>query len=160
MLDVRWKSLSTLSKPLATFWLKPSLQIDRDTGSKCLIHGIKHHEDSQLQKLKQPYRWSWDAHIDGLVQNCGISIANALEILQPCTKPSIWYFLYFGLIVVLNFCRYITGFSDLGPWGSSWIAFRPQEDCIPTTSIGFFAKRTVKRLEFQRCIVDETLSVP
>ena len=27
-------------------------------------------------------------HIDGLVQNCSISIADALEILQSCTKPS------------------------------------------------------------------------
>ena len=26
--------------------------------------------------------------IDGLVQDCNISIANALEILQSCTKPS------------------------------------------------------------------------
>ena len=30
--------------------------------------------------------------IDGLVQNCNISIANALEILQSCTKPSMWLF--------------------------------------------------------------------
>ena len=30
--------------------------------------------------------------IDGLVLDCSISIANALEILQSCTKPSIcWY---------------------------------------------------------------------
>ena len=28
-------------------------------------------------------------YIDGLVQACSISIANALEILQSCTKPSI-----------------------------------------------------------------------
>ena len=28
-------------------------------------------------------------HFDGLVQDCSISIANALEILQSCTKPSI-----------------------------------------------------------------------
>ena len=27
-------------------------------------------------------------YINGLVQDCSISIANALEILQPCTKPS------------------------------------------------------------------------
>ena len=26
--------------------------------------------------------------IDGLVQDCSNSIANALELLQPCTKPS------------------------------------------------------------------------
>ena len=28
-------------------------------------------------------------HIDGTVQDCSISIANAMEILQSCTKPSI-----------------------------------------------------------------------
>ena len=28
--------------------------------------------------------------INGLVQDCSISSANALEILQSCTKPSIW----------------------------------------------------------------------
>ena len=28
-------------------------------------------------------------NFDGLVQDCSISIANALEILQSCTKPSI-----------------------------------------------------------------------
>ena len=29
-------------------------------------------------------------NIDGLVQDCSISIANTLEILQSCTKPSIY----------------------------------------------------------------------
>ena len=28
-------------------------------------------------------------YIDGLVQDCSISIANTLEILQSCAKPSI-----------------------------------------------------------------------
>ena len=31
-----------------------------------------------------------DFYIDGLVQDCSISIANALEILQSCPKPSIY----------------------------------------------------------------------
>ena len=31
------------------------------------------------------------AHIDGLVQNFSNSIANALELLQSCTKPTILY---------------------------------------------------------------------
>ena len=30
------------------------------------------------------------AYINGLVQDCSISIANALRILQSCTKPSIY----------------------------------------------------------------------
>ena len=29
------------------------------------------------------------SRIDGLVQDCSNSIANALELLQSCTKPSI-----------------------------------------------------------------------
>ena len=36
----------------------------------------------------QPVAW-W-CHIDGLVQECSNSIANALELLQSCTKPSMW----------------------------------------------------------------------
>ena len=34
---------------------------------------------------------TWTNATDGLVQDCSISIANALEILQSCTKPSIWW---------------------------------------------------------------------
>ena len=30
-------------------------------------------------------------NIHGLVQDCSNSIANALELLQSCTKPSIYY---------------------------------------------------------------------
>ena len=49
------------------------------------------------------YRWMGDkaltepvdaivylVYIDGLAQDCSISIANALEMLQSCTKPSIY----------------------------------------------------------------------
>ena len=37
-------------------------------------------------------------HIDGLVQDCSNSIANALELLQSCTKPPIYFCLcmYYG----------------------------------------------------------------
>ena len=38
-------------------------------------------------------------HIDGLVQDCSISIANALELLQACTKASN-YALCYRLIMV------------------------------------------------------------
>ena len=31
----------------------------------------------------------WYKHIDGLMQDCSNSIANALELLQSCAKPSI-----------------------------------------------------------------------
>ena len=38
-----------------------------------------------------PFCWGLNmltAQIDGLVQDCSNSIANALELLQSCTKPS------------------------------------------------------------------------
>ena len=38
----------------------------------------------EIQEWKQK-----QCYICGLVQDCSISIANALEILQSCTKPSI-----------------------------------------------------------------------
>ena len=34
-------------------------------------------------------------YIDGLVQDCSISIALAMEILQSCTKPSIWSLMFY-----------------------------------------------------------------
>ena len=39
----------------------------------------------QIYNMGTEYSRQW---IDGLVQYCSISIANALEILQCCTKPS------------------------------------------------------------------------
>ena len=30
-------------------------------------------------------------YIDGWVQDCSNPVANTLELLQYCTKPSIWY---------------------------------------------------------------------
>ena len=30
----------------------------------------------------------WRGNVDGLMQDCSISFANALETLQSCTKPS------------------------------------------------------------------------
>ena len=37
--------------------------------------------------------WIWILYhdFDGLVHGCSISIAYALEILQSCTKPSLWH---------------------------------------------------------------------
>ena len=37
------------------------------------------------------YKMSWNTYFDGLVQDCSNSIAHALELLQLCTKPSIWF---------------------------------------------------------------------
>ena len=38
---------------------------------------------------RYPIHREKQAYIDGLEQDCSNSIANALELLQSCTKPSI-----------------------------------------------------------------------
>ena len=47
-------------------------------------------------------------HLDGLVQNCSNSIANALELLQSCTKPSIWSLIQSNTVLMRS---NITGYS-------------------------------------------------
>ena len=42
-------------------------------------------------------------YLDGLGQDCSLSIANALEILQSCTKPSIC------VVAVYGFMGYVGG---------------------------------------------------
>ena len=37
--------------------------------------------------------WCHQVYLHGSVQDCSNSIANALELLQSCTKPSTWYWL-------------------------------------------------------------------
>ena len=46
---------------------------------------LLHSTHNKMQKTQKPY-------IDGVVQNCSISIANTLDILQYCTKPSVYNF--------------------------------------------------------------------
>ena len=36
------------------------------------------------------YIHQYGTHIHGLAADCSNSIANALELLQPCAKPLIW----------------------------------------------------------------------
>ena len=44
-------------------------------------------------------------HIDGLVQDCIISSANTLEILQSCTKPSICHLQLAAMFVQVSRCQ-------------------------------------------------------
>ena len=45
-----------------------------------ITHGYK--------KRQTKYKLSLDTKTDGSAQDCSNSIANALELLQSCTKPS------------------------------------------------------------------------
>ena len=65
--------------------------------NKIYIHTADYNELSQLymsvliqQMQKIQKLWNGELHINGLVQDCSNSIANALELLQSCTKPLIW----------------------------------------------------------------------
>ena len=66
-----------------------------------LIHTeISHHKLNWINIVPKKYKYfpktcgntqtQNASHIDGSVQDCSISTANALEILQSCTKPSIY----------------------------------------------------------------------
>ena len=61
-----------------------------ETLSKLLPHVLQANEFGLFgyQAFKK-YLWIRQ-HFDGLVQDCSISITNALEILESCTKPSIY----------------------------------------------------------------------
>ena len=48
----------------------------------------------RFEEWKITYQWIaylYDVHIDNLVQNFNNSIANTLELLQSCSKSSIWF---------------------------------------------------------------------
>ena len=47
----------------------------------------------------------YNAYIDGLVQDCSNSIANALELLQACTKPSICCYKYIDWSIIEVMCQ-------------------------------------------------------
>ena len=40
--------------------------------------------------------------IDGLVQDCSTSSALAMELLQSCAKPSIWFWMMFKVLLTIN----------------------------------------------------------
>ena len=55
------------------------------------------------------------AYVDGLVQDCSNSIANALELLQSCTKPSMWF-----LMCVCWSVRDLTWLCICSVWWMLW----------------------------------------
>ena len=48
-----------------------------------------------------PFPYKNDNFIDGLVQDCSISSALAMEILQSCTKPSMYSYTYMYIYIVI-----------------------------------------------------------
>ena len=95
--DIRWFRLEQSGKrvlhmPLfyfpTRFLLAESMQTRLYTYSAKLMHGSfwptwRHYFGKSNMLL------CLQLHIDGWVQDCSTSIANALELLQSCTKPSL-----------------------------------------------------------------------
>ena len=50
--------------------------------------------DSRFRLIINHVGYTRASHFDGFVQDCSNSIANALELLQSCTKPLIWCIQY------------------------------------------------------------------
>ena len=46
-------------------------------------------KETERRRERENHTIEADLHIEGLAQHCSNSIANALELLQFCTKPSI-----------------------------------------------------------------------
>ena len=65
----------------------------------CICHGFS--TTTVDQKKYKWYECSCDVHIDSLVLDCSISVANALVLPQPCTKP--WYGSGHEGVAVLSF---------------------------------------------------------
>ena len=91
-----WGFSQTSTKIGVLKWLVPLTLIQLLAGLP-----VKHFLNiwAKYSNTKVNYRWYFLAwhnvdfkgkHINGLLQNCSISIANALEILQSCTKSSIF----------------------------------------------------------------------
>ena len=49
--------------------------------------------------------WDYTQYIDGLAQDCNNSFANALELLQSCTKPSILWSEILGALPMTKICK-------------------------------------------------------
>ena len=93
-------------------------------GDKTIIRLVVHWTIKNKQDLNNIPISFKKTYIDGLVQDCSISSALAMEILQSCTKPSIlsiqWGFLWWqDSIFILN---QTSGASDSTqiPWTSDW----------------------------------------
>ena len=58
--------------------------------SKYLTHAKKTWQSFSKFHIETYFHEYMHYFFDGFMQDCSISIANALEILQSYTKPSIW----------------------------------------------------------------------
>ena len=87
-----------------------------DLGLKTLnavcILKAQDYSKSITSTLEWPQAYIKPLIYDGLVQDCSISIALAMEILQSCTKPSIYHiYIIYIYHIYINVCVFITNSS-------------------------------------------------
>ena len=61
-----------------------------ENGTLHKTYGRTDQGDEGTRRWIQKGQWRSGGYIDGLVQDCSNSSANALELLQSCTKPLIY----------------------------------------------------------------------
>ena len=71
-------------------------------------------------------------HIYGLVQDCSISIANVLEILQSCTKPSICNTCLFSVLFILQFVLDFLSYHSYYGCFQNISSYKILQNCIIT----------------------------
>ena len=97
-LMMRHRSGSTLLRIMVRFYMAHNINNDGNCriSSKCAWKSRGHPLKQWKLGIRPPRRsngGNWNGHIiykDDLVQDCSKTIANALELLQSCTTPSIY----------------------------------------------------------------------
>ena len=90
-LAIRWMSInlndekSTLVQVMA--WCR---QATSHYLSQCWPRSMSSRDVASSGHKELKVASSFNSHVNGLVQDCNISIANILEILQSSTKPLMW----------------------------------------------------------------------
>ena len=67
---------------------------------------LTHYYTSNIFPNAEPQMNDIMHHLDGLLQDCSNSIANALELLQSCTKSCICDFKVLSLLYICSCCVY------------------------------------------------------
>ena len=88
------------------------------------------------ERCPRPFSMFSGHYFDGLVQNCSNSIANALELPQSCTKPSIFVMKFTPVhVVMISICiNLFTSFDLVSISKIKWHSHRDDKLIFPSDS--------------------------
>ena len=88
------------------------------------------------ERCPRPFSMFRGHYFDGLVQNCSNSIANALELPQSCTKPSIFVMKFTPVhVVMISICiNLFTSFDLVSISKIKWHSHRDDKLIFPSDS--------------------------